>query len=65
VSSSLQASFVLDALEQAIRDRGGNVPTGLVHHQTGFYTTESGRRSSERRRENLLDVARIPGNVSD
>jgi transposase InsO family protein len=32
VSSSLQADFVLDALEQAIYDRCGDAPTGLVHH---------------------------------
>ena len=32
VSSSLATDFVLDALEQAIYDRGGAVMTGLVHH---------------------------------
>jgi putative transposase len=32
VSSSLATDFVLDALEQAIYDRGGAVTTGLVHH---------------------------------
>jgi putative transposase len=32
VSSSLHTDFVLDALEQAIYDRGGDRPGGLVHH---------------------------------
>lgn len=32
VSSSLRTDFVLDALEQAICDRCGAAPTGLVHH---------------------------------
>jgi putative transposase len=32
VSSSLVTDFVLDALEQAIYDRCGEPPTGLVHH---------------------------------
>jgi transposase InsO family protein len=32
VSSSLQTDFVLDALEQAIYDRCGHAPEGLVHH---------------------------------
>jgi putative transposase len=32
VSSSLVTDFVLDALEQAIYDRCGNLPDGLVHH---------------------------------
>jgi putative transposase len=32
VSSSLVTDFVLDALEQAIYERGGNMPDGLVHH---------------------------------
>jgi putative transposase len=32
VSASLQTDFVLDALEQAIYDRCGNMPDGLVHH---------------------------------
>jgi putative transposase len=32
VSSSLVTDFVLDALEQAIWDRCGDTPTGLVHH---------------------------------
>ena len=32
VSSSLATDFVLDALEQAIYDRCGASPTGLVHH---------------------------------
>jgi putative transposase len=32
VSASLQTDFVLDALEQAIYDRGGQVADGLVHH---------------------------------
>jgi transposase InsO family protein len=32
VSSSLATDFVLDALEQAIYDRCGEVPDGLVHH---------------------------------
>jgi len=32
VSSSLRTDFVLDALEQAICDRCGSAPTGLVHH---------------------------------
>ena len=32
VSSSLATDFVLDALEQAIYDRGGETPSGLVHH---------------------------------
>jgi putative transposase len=32
VSASLQTDFVLDALEQAIYDRGGHVADGLVHH---------------------------------
>jgi putative transposase len=32
VSSSLVTDFVLDALEQAIYDRGGAAMTGVVHH---------------------------------
>jgi transposase InsO family protein len=32
VSTSLRTDFVLDALEQAIYDRGGATLTGLVHH---------------------------------
>jgi transposase InsO family protein len=32
VSASLHTDFVLDALEQAICDRCGDTPTGLVHH---------------------------------
>jgi putative transposase len=32
VSSSLATDFVLDALEQAIYDRCGRAPDGLVHH---------------------------------
>jgi putative transposase len=32
VSSSLAADFVLDALEQAIYERCGPTPTGLIHH---------------------------------
>ena len=32
VSSSLTTDFVLDALEQAIYDRGGEATDGLVHH---------------------------------
>jgi transposase InsO family protein len=32
VSSSLVTDFVLDALEQAIYDRGGDGIDGLVHH---------------------------------
>jgi putative transposase len=32
VASSLATDFVLDALEQAIYDRCGEVPDGLVHH---------------------------------
>ena len=32
VSSSLVTDFVLDALEQAIYDRGGQTTDGLVHH---------------------------------
>ncbi len=32
VSRSLQTDFVLDALEQAIYDRGDHAPTGLIHH---------------------------------
>jgi putative transposase len=32
VSSSLATDFVLDALEQAIYDRCGEAPNGLVHH---------------------------------
>jgi putative transposase len=32
VSSSLATDFVLDALEQAIYDRCGDTPNGLVHH---------------------------------
>ena len=32
VSSSLQTDFVLDALDQAIYDRCGAAPDGLVHH---------------------------------
>lgn len=32
VSSSLRTDFVLDALEQAIYDRCGNAPEGLIHH---------------------------------
>jgi transposase InsO family protein len=32
VSSSLATDFVLDALEQAIYDRCGDTPHGLVHH---------------------------------
>jgi putative transposase len=32
VSSSLATDFVLDALEQAIYDRCGDPPNGLVHH---------------------------------
>jgi putative transposase len=32
VSSSLATDFVLDALEQAIYDRGGPTTTGLIHH---------------------------------
>jgi transposase InsO family protein len=32
VSSSLATDFVLDALEQAIYDRGGKATDGLVHH---------------------------------
>jgi putative transposase len=32
VSSSLVTDFVLDALEQAIYERGKNMPDGLVHH---------------------------------
>ena len=32
VSASMRADFVLDALEQAIYDRGGAWPAGLVHH---------------------------------
>jgi putative transposase len=32
VSTSLRADFVLDALEQAIYDRGGERLSGLVHH---------------------------------
>ncbi len=32
VSSSLVTDFVLDALEQAIYDRCGNLANGLVHH---------------------------------
>jgi putative transposase len=33
VSSSLHTDFVLDALEQAIYDRCGTGPTGLIHHR--------------------------------
>ena len=41
VSSSLRADFVLDALEQAIYDRGGDALPAVVHHsdhgtQAGF-----------------------------
>src|SRR5687768_10667859 len=32
VSSSLRTDFVLDALEQAIYDRGRDAATGLIHH---------------------------------
>jgi transposase InsO family protein len=32
VSSSMRTDFVLDALEQAIRARGGGMAVGLVHH---------------------------------
>jgi transposase InsO family protein len=32
VSSSMRTDFVLDALEQAIWARGGDMPAGLVHH---------------------------------
>ena len=32
VSASLQTDFVLDALEQAIYDRGGAEAAGLIHH---------------------------------
>jgi putative transposase len=32
VSASMRTDFVLDALEQAIVERGGAQPTGLVHH---------------------------------
>jgi putative transposase len=32
VSASLQTDFVLDALEQAIYDRGGAAAAGLIHH---------------------------------
>lgn len=32
VSASMRTDFVLDALEQAIYARGGQTPTGLVHH---------------------------------
>jgi transposase InsO family protein len=32
VSSSLHTDVVLDALEQAIYDRGGDAPDGLIHH---------------------------------
>jgi putative transposase len=32
VSSSLRSDFVLDALEQAICDRGGKAPASLIHH---------------------------------
>jgi len=32
VSSSLANNFVLDALEQAIDDRRGDTPNGVVHH---------------------------------
>ena len=32
VSASLRTDFVLDALEQAIYDRCGSTPLGLVHH---------------------------------
>ena len=32
VSTSLRADFVLDALEQALYDRGGDTLTALVHH---------------------------------
>jgi putative transposase len=32
VSASLRTDFVLDALEQAIYDRRGEMPAGLVHH---------------------------------
>ena len=32
VSSSLHTDFVLDALEQAVYDRCGETPVGLVHH---------------------------------
>jgi putative transposase len=32
VSPSLHTDFVLDALEQAVYDRCGEVPVGLVHH---------------------------------
>jgi transposase InsO family protein len=32
VSSSLVTDFVLDALEQAIYERGGSTTSGLVHH---------------------------------
>jgi len=32
VSASLHTDFVLDALEQAIYDRGGDASEGLVHH---------------------------------
>jgi putative transposase len=32
VSASMRTDFVLDALEQAIAERGGAQPTGLVHH---------------------------------
>lgn len=32
VSSSMRTEFVLDALEQAIYARGGQLPAGLVHH---------------------------------
>jgi putative transposase len=32
VSPSLPTDFVLDALEQAVYDRCGDAPTGLVHH---------------------------------
>lgn len=33
VLSSLATDFVLDALEQAIYDRCGEAPDGLVHHR--------------------------------
>ena len=55
VSSSLATDFVLDALEQAIYDRCGEAPDGLVHH------SDRGTQSlSMRYTDRLADAGIVP-----
>src|SRR2546426_2688129 len=51
VSASLQTDFVLDALEQAIYDRCGKAPDGLVHHSD---------RGTQQRRKNRRGASTRP-----